>query len=164
MKNLDFRKVLEEFSDLPITYANKSEVLKHTTYMLNKAGSHFFVRVFDNTDEALPPITVQTFISDLPSGLEKNEEVLAMICNSVNYWMDNGTTTSYIKDVKTGGFFLTIKLGIPFINDVFKNVSDDYKGEHTLQMFLYTAFIEITKTRGRLSQIILEKDSNNENA
>lgn len=164
MEILDVKKVLEEFSDEPISFSSRNDPLKFTTHMLLKAESYFFVRVFDTTEERSPSISIQTFISDLPTSIAKDEELLAVICNSVNYQQDNGTTSSYIKDHKNNSFFLGVKLGIPFVNDVIKSISDTHKGEHLLKTFLYTAFIEITKTKGDLSKAILDRSSMNENA
>ncbi|MND14248.1 hypothetical protein D3C80_44330 [compost metagenome] len=164
MDNFDIKKILDNFSDNQIDYINKNEGLNFTTYMLSKASSNFFVRVFDKQDDALPSISVQFYISDLPSGVEKNETFLAEVCNIVNYRMDNGTTTSYIKNHEDNTFFLVIKLGIPFIDDIFKTTSDVNRGENMLKMFLYTALIEITNTKGYLINTILVRDSKNEDA
>lgn len=161
MSKIDFEQVLKNFSDEAMDYKARNK--DHMAYMIKKAESIFFIRVYDATEDKEPYVSVTHYISQLPESFDKKENMLAIACNMVNTSMDNGTTTTYVTNGDESSF-ISIKAINIYIDDALASVEDKEKIEHTVTMFLYSAIIEISSTRIFLFKIMNSGVIKNENS
>lgn len=152
MQDIDYEKVLNEFSNESIKPANYSEDDAYRAYMINKTDTIYFVRVYDSVGDRLSTISVYHYINDLPSSIYSNEKMLSTVCNNANLAMDNGTTVNYIADDEKS--FITVKSSNVFLSDAAITSNKELDMNFMVKMCLYTSIIEISKTVGFINSNI----------
>jgi|GEM_PF-4543099 len=163
MKNIDFKRILNEFSDEKVTLLKRDIRFNSDTYMIQKAESIFFVKIFDPVDERLPVISVAQHVAELPAVFSSDESRLAIACNMINLAMDNGITATYV--FKEGDeSFITLKVLNPFLSDAFTSDNTNESTDFKIKMMLYTSVIAISNTRAILSGYLTTGDDENENS